>query len=632
MTTRLLLATFAFASSLAAVRGADLPNILWITSEDNASNWLGCYGNKEALTPRLDALAAQGLCFTTAYANAPVCAVARSTILNGAYAVTQGTQHMRSRHPIPEIFRSYVSYLRDKGYYCTNNAKTDYNFKGNDGAIWDECSNNAHYLKRPAGKPFFAVFNLLVSHESSLFAGKIQSNRKEGIIPPVPRIDPSKVTVPPHLPDLPEIRSDIAIYHDNMTAMDTQVGKLLDELDHAGLADDTIVFYYSDHGGITPRGKRYLNDTGTRVPLLIRVPAKWQALCPFPAGKPVDELVAFVDLAPTLLSLAGLDKPSQMQGRAFLGSKRAEPKPDALVFLYADRFDETYGMRRGLTDGKWKYIRRFTPHLPAAPYSQYQFGQAGWTAWRKAWQDGKLSGLQKEIWEPNQPVEELFDIQSDPWEIRNLATDPAQHTRLETMRSRLRQTMIDTRDTGIIPEPMFAELSAGKPVADYLAARSGDIPALVDLAFAASSRDAAHLAEFQQKLSSADPVTRYWAAQGCLILGKNAAPASAALMKLSGDPSSAVRVSAAEALANLDHRDQAVNALVAELRRVKEEFARLNAVNALSHLGAVDAIPKDLMKSAASNGKAGEYLQRAAGNPAKKHGAGKPGKAENSGE
>lgn len=610
MSIRLLISAIALAAS---VRAASIPNILWITSEDNAAYWLGCYGNKDAQTPRLDALAASGLRFTKGYANAPVCAVARSTILNGVYAVTQGTQHMRSRHPIPPSFRSYVSYLQKAGYYCTNNSKTDYNFKGNDKQPWDECSNNAHYSKRPDGKPFFAIFNLTVSHESSLFQAMIAGNRKGGIIPSEPRIATDKVTVPPHLPDLPEIRSDIAIYHDNLTALDRQVGGLLDELARAGLAEDTIVLYCSDHGGITPRGKRYLNDTGTRIPLLIHVPEKWRAMCPFPAAKPVDELVSFVDIAPTLLSIAGVEKPAQMQGRAFLGTKRAEPKSDALVFLYADRFDETYGMRRGLTDGNWKYVRRFTPHLAAAPYSQYQFGQAGWVAWRKAWQDGKLSGLQKEIWESPQPVEELFDLQADPWEIRNLAQDSEHRSKLESMRARLRETMISSRDTGVIPEPMFAELAEGKPVADYLASRLGDLPALVDLAFAASSRDANRLVMFREKLASPDPVTRYWATQGCLILGKAAAPAADELVKSLNDTSSAVRVSAAEALANLDQREKAVTALVVELARVKEDFAALYAVNALSHLGALDSIPDDWVKSIEADGKVDENLKRAVG-------------------
>ena len=593
------------------VHAADRPNILWIVSEDNAWNWLACYGNAEAVTPRLDALAKDGLRFTHAYSNAPVCAVARSTILNGAYAVAQGTQHMRSRHPIPATYKPYVTYFRELGYYCSNNSKTDYNFLGNDQALWDECSGKAHYKNRPEGKPFFAIFNLTVSHESSLFADVIAKNRKSGIIPQTPRIDPAKVIVPPHLPDLPEIRSEIGIYHDNITALDTQVRKLLDELKTSGLAENTIIFYYGDHGGITPRGKRYLEDTGVRVPMLVHVPEKWQALSPFKPGQAIDEVVSFVDLAPTVLSLAGLETPAQMQGRAFLGSKRVSPPKDDVAFLFADRFDEIYGMRRGLTDGRWKYIRCFTPHLPAAPYSYYCFGQAGWTAWRKAWQDGNLKDPFNDLWIAPQPVERLFDTQNDPMEVTNLAGDPAHAARLSGMRERLREKMIAVADTGIIPEPMFESLAPAKPIASYLAARKSEIPDLVALAFTASSGDPKNLPALLSNLSSEDPITRYWAAEGCLVLGKAAAPAADALTKLLDDPQSAIRVAAAHELFILGH-PQGKTALIDELDRAKNENEEQNVVNTLTWIDALGDIPDAWVKRTKKNKKAGEYLKRLA--------------------
>jgi arylsulfatase A-like enzyme len=614
---KFLIVLLLVAGSLLA---AERPNILWITSEDNASNWLGCYGNRQAQTPRLDALAADGVLFTHAYSNAAVCAVARSTILNGAFAVTQGTQHMRSRHAIPDIYKSYVSYLREQGYYCTNNDKTDYNFAGNDKAIWDECSNKADYKNRPDGKPFFAIYNLYVSHESSLFPAKISANRKQGVIPKTPRVSPEKVEVPPYLPDLPEIRSDIAIYHDNITALDTQVGKLLDELKSQGLAENTIVFYYSDHGGILPRGKRYLTDTGVRVPLLIHVPEKWASLSPFKPGQKVDENVAFVDLAPTVLSLAGLEKPSQMQGRAFLGAKRVEPKKDNLVFLYADRFDEIYGMRRGITDGRWKYIRCFTPHLPGAPYSYYQFGQDGWQAWRKAWQNHQIDQKFCDLWETPQPVERLFDTESDPWEIHNLAQDPACSERLAIMRKQLQSMMVENVDTGIIPEPMFDEISSGKPIAAWLAEHKQDLPDLVELAFNASASKAENLAVFQARLANQNPLTRYWATEGCLILGKSAEPAASDLIKLLNDSHSAIRVAAAHAL-HMIGKPEGKPALLAELDRPIDEKSLLNAINALTRIDALDDIPDAWFKRASADGKSGDYVKRLAADlsKARKH-------------
>lgn len=253
----LLVAILTFSSRL--LPAADMPNFLWIVSEDNSSQWIGCYGNTQAQTPRIDALAKDGILFEHAYANAPVCAVARSTLLTGMYAVTQGTQHMRSRYPIPSRYRPYVEYLRHAGYYCTNNAKTDYNIAGKDASWWDESSNKAHYSHRPAGVPFFAVFNIELTHESQLFENR----------PGPQRIAPADIILPPYVPDLPEMRSDFARYHDRITAMDHRVGELVDELARAGLADDTIVIYNSDHGGVTPRGKRYLEETGVRVPFVV---------------------------------------------------------------------------------------------------------------------------------------------------------------------------------------------------------------------------------------------------------------------------------------------------------------------------------------------------------------------------
>ncbi len=570
---------------------AGQPNILWITSEDNGAEWLACYGNPQAQTPRLDALAQSGVRFTHAYSNAPVCAVARSTILNGAYAPTLGTQHMRSRHRIPAIYQPYVRYLRQAGYYCTNNSKTDYNALGDDAAIWDECSSKAHYRQRPDGAPFFAVFNLMVSHESSLFAAG-KAKPYYGTSPKTPRLPPHEVQVPPYLPDLPEIRKDIAIYHDMITRLDGQVGKLLDQLKADGLAENTIVFYYSDHGGVLPRGKRYLHDTGVRVPLIIHIPEPWASLSPFRNGSTCDENVSFVDFAPTLLSLIGIDPPPQMQGRAFLGTKRREPGPDNLVYLYADRFDELYGMRRGVTDGRWKYIRHFHPNQAAAPRSFYQFGQAGWVAWREAWRQNKLPPQHAALWNQPQPAEELFDTQSDPWEIHNLAKDPDPKLKalLLVMRNRLRQLMIDTADTGLVPEPMF-HLAGDQAIAEYLATRKNELPQLVDLALAASSATQESLPQFQRLLASPDPLTRYWATQGCLQLGPAATPAQQDLINRLTDPEATIRITAAETL-HLTGHPSGKSHLLAELQTTVGGYSKLFAINALRRIHAIQDIPQ----------------------------------------
>jgi arylsulfatase A-like enzyme len=595
MPIRLSLA--ALGSLLILASGAERPNILWITSEDNAAHWLACYGNDQASTPRLDRLAAEGNLFRHAYSNAPVCAVARSTILTGVHAPSQGTQHMRSRHVIPAEIKPYVTFLRSEGYYCTNASKTDYNFKGNDRAIWDDCSDKAHYRKRAGSQPFFAIFNLTVTHESSLFPGK------RGAGPT--RLKPSEIKLPPHLPDLPEVRGDFAVYHDKVSELDTQVGGILDELEQAGLADDTIVFYYSDHAGPTPRGKRYLEDTGVHVPLLVRVPEKWRALSPFKPGETVDELVSFVDLAPTLLSLVGLEKPDYMQGRAFLGKHRSEPEDG--VFLYADRFDEIYGMRRGWTDGRWKYIRRFTPQLPAAPYSSFQFSMPSWTAWRKAWRDGKLDERYRRIWETPQPAEELFDLQADPWEIHNLAADPAHAERLAEMRTRLKTKMSEVKDTGIIPEPMFDALSPNRPVAEFARSDEFDHTGVLDLAFAASSGDPAELGRLQSAMKSDDPAKRYWGLLGMRVRAK--AENVAFVLE---DEHPVNRVLAAEALHAAGQKEVAAKALLAELEKELGEYPTVYLLNAVTRLGISDQVPDEWIKTTLKKGKSSEYVKRLA--------------------
>ena len=588
----------------------DLPNILWITSEDNSYQWLGCYGNEQAQTPRLDALAKNGVLFNRAYSNGPVCAIARSTLLMGNYAVTMGTQHQRSRYVVPGELKPYVHYLRSMGYYCTNNSKTDYNIKGNDRKIWNACNNRAHYKNRPEGSPFFAVFNLMVSHESSLFSGRVANHRKRGMIPKKPRIAPEDVNLPPYLPDVPEVRNDVAIYTDTITAMDRQVGSKLDELEQLGLAEDTIVFYYGDHGGATPRGKRYLTDSGVRVPLLIHFPKKWQHLSPFAAGEQVDEPVAFVDLAPTLLSLCGMKTPKTMQGRAFLGKHRAEPADDEEVFLFADRYDELSGMRRGITDGRYKYIRCFTPHLPAAPYSYYSLGQPSWKAWEKAWQDGKLTQEFNAIWETPQPVDRLFDLEADPWEVNNLADDPQHAKQLAKMQSRLKNRMVETHDTGLICEPLFPSLVGEGTIYEFAHSTRFDVARIADLAFLASAGNAKNLPSLEAALESDDPVQQYWGAVGCLVLGNQASGASDQLAALLSSDESVIRITAAHALHDVGKAEQGKKALLAELQKPLSNEAALTLVQAITFIDAVEDVPQHWIKKTIEEPSAGVYLKK----------------------
>src|SRR5688572_3538957 len=309
-----LLALLLPYTARAADEPASRPNILWITSEDNGPH-LGCYGDAYATTPHLDALAARSLTYLHCWSNAPVCAPARTAIISGVYPTSTGSEHMRSSVAMPAHMRMYPQILREAGYYCSNNSKEDYNLE-KPGKVWDESSPRAHWKNRKPGQPFFAVFNIGVTHESQI--------RKR---PHTHKHDPAKVRVPAYHPDIPEVRQAWAQYYDQLTEMDALAGKHLRELEEAGLADDTIVFYYGDHGPGLPRNKRSACNSGLHVPLIVHVPEKFKHLAPkdYASDAKTKRLVQFVDFAPTLLSLVGLKAPEWMQGRAFMGPHEAAP-------------------------------------------------------------------------------------------------------------------------------------------------------------------------------------------------------------------------------------------------------------------------------------------------------------------
>ncbi len=400
----------ASVARLDTVRAADSaasrPNILWIVSEDN-NPLLGCYGARLARTPTLDALASEGILYEHCFSQAPVCAPSRFTLITGMYATSCGpAHHMRAQGRMPAGLRGFPAYLRDSGYYCTNNAKTDYNAPIDMKDTWDESSRTAHWRNRPPGKPFFAVFNHEVTHESQLFAENIAKYK------PLPtRADPARVELPAYHPDLPEFRTDWANYFDQMARLDEQVATLLRQLREDGLAEDTIVFYYGDNGGVLPRSKRFPYDSGTHVPLIIRFPERYRHLAPGGPGARVDAPVSFVDFAPTVLSLAGVGFPRHFQGHAFAGPAKAAAQP--YVFSFRNRMDERYDMVRTVRDTRYRYMRNYMPHLIYGQHVEYMFQMRSMAAWEKAYKEGKLSGPQKFFWE-EKPAEELYDLRNDP--------------------------------------------------------------------------------------------------------------------------------------------------------------------------------------------------------------------------
>ena len=439
----------------AAAEPQKRPNILWLSAED-ISPTLGCYGDAYADTPNLDTFAAGGVRYSSAFTHAPVCAPARSGIITGMYHTTIGTSWMRCSGVPPVEARCFPEYLRAAGYYCTNNSKTDYQF-GNPPTAWDESSGSAHWRKRPRkDQPFFAVFNFGVTHESSTRRWK----------PGQQKHDPAKAPLPPYYPDTPVVRQNLACYYDRMSELDGQIVGRLQELAEDGLADDTIVFFWGDHGWGLTRGKRWVYDSGIRVPLMVQVPEKWRkwagaghakAVAP---GTVATEFARFLDFAPTVLSLAGVPIPGHMQGRAFLGpQKGAEPD---YVYAARDRMDETYDCIRALRDKKYKYIRNFMPYLTRGQIINYMDQTPILKEMRRLHAAGELkAGPQMQFFEPTKPACELYDITRDPHEVHNLAGDPKYHDVVQRMEAALVAKMKEIVDLGIIPECEFDAMKGG---------------------------------------------------------------------------------------------------------------------------------------------------------------------------
>ncbi|MGB1259777.1 MAG: sulfatase-like hydrolase/transferase, partial [Akkermansiaceae bacterium] len=394
----------------------------------------------------IDAFAARSYRYDRASSTAPICAPARTTIITGMYAPSLGAQHMRSRVHIPSWFKLLPEQMKTAGYYCTNNSKQDYNLiLGR--KIWHESSRKAHWKNRPENKPFFAVFNTTVSHESQIRNAN-----------PHPKHDPAKAPLPPYHPDTPEVRKDWAQYYDRLSGVDAFVKKHLDALEKEGLSESTIVFFYADHGSGMPRHKRYVGWSGLHVPLLVHVPEKYKHLAPenYQSGGSTDRLVGFVDLAPTALSIAGVKPPKWQQGGAFMGKhSTAAPK---YSFGFRGRADERPDSSRSVTDGRYIYIRNYYPHLPHGVPLDYQMQTPTTRIWYNLFKQGKLNAVQAAFWKPR-AVEELYDLSKDPHETKNLTTEEAHLKKLTELRAAHQKHLISTRDTALLPESLMHQLA-----------------------------------------------------------------------------------------------------------------------------------------------------------------------------
>jgi len=421
------------------------PNILWVSFEDT-NPYYGCYGDTVARTPNVDRLASEGCRWPNAFSTAGVCAPARSAVITGMYPISIGTQHMRTTHRnphtpemptpysavLPHYVKCFTEYLRAAGYYCTNNVKTDYQFDPPVTA-WDELSNTAHWRNRPdPDQPFFAVFNPTRTHESGMWPEKCTDIA----------FDPNDIELPPYFPDTPKVREAMARMYTNIEHNDGILGDLLGQLEEDGLAENTIIFHWSDHGPL-PRGKRWPYDSGIRIPMIARWP---NHLAP---GSVNDRLVSTVDLGPTVLSVAGVDVPWHMQGQAFLGDQEAMPRE--YVFASRDRYDESYDMVRAARDKRYKYIRHYRPDLPYLLWIPYRNRHPILEEMWRLYAAGELKGPQLAMFQPR-PVEELYDTQSDPFEIHNLADDADYLPELDRLRDAMDAWRDEVGDLGEMPE------------------------------------------------------------------------------------------------------------------------------------------------------------------------------------
>ncbi len=564
------------------------PNIVWITCEDISPN-LGCYGDAFANTPTLDRLAEQGVRMTNAYGITGVCAVNRSCIITGNYSSTIGSQNMRSDVRLPKNIRCFSALLRDAGYYCTNKSKTDYNFPVPDDA-WDECGGKAHWRNRKPGQPFFSVVNFTVSHESKNWLTGNAHVKMTNRVTDEQRHDPADVSLPPFHPDTPEMRLNWANYYDNVTQMDYQVADVLAQLEEDGLAENTIVFFYSDHGVGLPACKQWIGTWGIQVPMIVSLPERYKRWSLGPKGTACDRMVSFVDLAPTALSLAGVPIPETMEGLAFMGDAAAEP----LEYVYGirNRHGEGEQLLRFVRDKKFQYIRNFRPELRQAPiHSSWALKMQGFRSWIALWEAGQLNEVQSQFFRAPRPVEELYDTQADPHQINNLADDPQYASVKERLREECFGWIKRSGDVGFLPEhEMHRRANEGNcsPYEIGQDLEGNPIAALIEAADLASRMDPSNIPMLMQLLDKEDIGLQCWGMYGLRMLDTETLDSDAVvkIRRVTGDStrSIVVRIPGAEILTRLGETEAALPVLGEGLKD-ESTFARLNAICACARIG-----------------------------------------------
>lgn len=491
------------------------PNILWVTIEDTSPEFIGCYGNENASTPVIDQLGEEGVRFTNAFSTGTVCSPSRFTIITGVHTYEAGTGDHRSRYPIPDFIKGFPWYLRQAGYYTTNNSKTDYNTSDIKRLIkesWDESSNQAGWWGRKPAQPFFAVFNFNDSHQSRTMTWPYRKYQTQVLdkLSSKEQIKENDFDMPPFYRDDPQMRKQMARVYNSLKLTDNKIGALLTRLKEDHLMDSTIIFFYGDHGEGIPRGKTNGIDLGYRVPFIIWFPPAYKYLSPWGTGAVAGELTNFEDLAPTLLSLAGIDIPDYMQGRALLGSQRTSPP--RFIFGSTDRSDESTDLERSVIDGRYIYNRNFMAYMPEMRWIKYQEVAKIKQLMRADFTAGKLNKIQSQMFLPR-PAESLYDLKNDPWELHNLVKDPDMQPLLDSMRQTLKENIVRSKDIMFLPEYERALVAKYTTPYEY---RLKDYP--INKIHAAASlsgkRGKDILLQQIKLLKDSNKTIRYWAITG----------------------------------------------------------------------------------------------------------------------
>ncbi len=521
---------------------ADRPNFLWVISEDNSKHHLKHFDPTGVSMPNLEALAKDGVTFDAACSNGAVCSVARSTLISGCYAPRVGAEFHRRQMlvPMPQGLKAFPAYLKEAGYYTTNKTKTDYNLKVDIKATWDGKSN---WKKRAEGQPFFHKQTLASSHESSL-------HFKESALKQKPLVEKmSIVQLPAHHPDTEMFRYSYASYQERMKGIDKQLGGILSELKKDGLYEDTIIFYFGDHGGVLPRSKGYAQETGLAVPFVVRVPQKWQHLIPFAPGSRTDAIVNFMDFGPSIINAAGIPVAEQFDGKPFMGKGiTKEELAKRVAYGYADRFDEKYDLVRTYRKGNLKYTRNFQPFYPDGLHNFYRYRQLAYQEVRMLYKAGELDAAQSQFFEAK-PAEALFDLSNDPYELNNLAGEAKYAKTLATMRSEHMAFLNEKNDLSMFPESELIKNAFTNPTG-FGVSHSDEIAELIEIANLQLHPFSEAKAGLSKALASENPWARYWGCISAASFGKQASSLAVAVRKLAdSDSERLVRVRAAEYLA-----------------------------------------------------------------------------------